>query len=323
MTSMALSSKVVQAVSEIERLIGRAEGLQLTRAVPQLRKKNRIRAVQGSTGIEGNTATIAEVEAIARGEQVALSRSEQIEVRNALQAYDSLATFAPFSVGSLLEAHAILMGNGLLLSPGHFRQSPVEVYVSEYETRGMPRWETVEPSVSKLFDYLRQGDDIMLLKSVRFHFEFVNIHPFPDGNGRLARLWQTRLLMEEHPIFEFLDVESMVFQSRDEYYRCIRGVQDCGNVERFCLFMLEQIRRSLEQLWVSSTAVSSSFEKRIAIARETFANRPFARQDYLRLLKTISQATASRDLASATAQELMVRTGEKRTATYRFALLPL
>jgi Fic family protein len=206
---------------------------------------------------------------------------------------------------------------GLELVPGRFRTGSVEVYITETETRVMSPWETVEPSVRALFDYLKTSEDLMLIKSIRFHFECVNIHPFFDGNGRTARLWQTRLLMEEHAVFEFLDVESMVFEQREEYYRRIRLAQESGEVDGFVEFMLEQIRRSLSNLWESSAKSSGGYTDRLAAAKQSLGT-DFSRKEYLQLFKTISAPTASRDLAAGVADGLLVREGDKRTAVYRF-----
>lgn len=318
LTNLTFSAECIQKLAEVEQLIGKVEGLQLSRPTPTLRRKNRAKSVRGSTGIEGNSCTVEQVEAIASGEPVALSKKEQLEIRNALEAYDTLPEFDPFEIDSLLDAHKKLMGNGLELAPGRFRQGPVEVYVTETKTRRMPRWETIEPSMQQLFDYLRTGEDLMLIKSIRFHFEFVNIHPFFDGNGRTVRLWQTRLLMVDHPVFEFLDVESMVFEQRADYYKQICNAQECGDVDCFVLFMLEQIRRSLWNLWEKSARSPNTYADRIAAAKQTLKTDAFSRKDYLRLFKTISQATASRDLSMGVSASLLVRDGDKRTAVYRF-----
>lgn len=317
-TELTLSAESVQKLAKVEQLIGKVEGLQLSRPVPKLRQKNRAKSIRGSTGIEGNSCSVEQVEAIAAGKPVALSKKEQLEIRNALEAYDALPDFDPFSIDSLLDAHRMLMGNGLLLVPGKFRQEPVEVYVTETKTRSMPAWETVQPSMKALLGYLRDGKDLMLIKSICFHFEFVSIHPFSDGNGRVARLWQTRLLMEEHPVFEFLDVESMVFEQREEYYRQICNAQDCGNVDCFVLFMLEQVRQSLWNLWESSAPSQNTHVDRLSIAQHAFGKNVFSRKDYCRLFKTISPATASRDLSAGVAAGSLLRKGDKRTAVYRF-----
>ncbi|MFA6174600.1 MAG: Fic family protein [Kiritimatiellales bacterium] len=317
LTEFSLSMTGVQKLAFIQQLIGKLEGLQFSRPVPKLREKNRARSIWGSTGIEGNRCSVEQVEAIVRGETVALSQKEQLEIRNALEAYAALPEFDPFSVDSFLNAHKKLMGNGLELAPGIFRRDPVEVYITETETRAMPPWETVEPSMRALFDYLKTSEELMLIKSIRFHFECVNIHPFFDGNGRTARLWQTRLLMLEHPVFEFLDVESMVFEQREEYYRQIRLAQESGKADGFVEFMLEQIRRSLSNLWESSAKSSGGYADRLAAAKQSLG-ADFSRQEYLKLFKTISAPTASRDLAAGVADGLLVRKGDKRTTVYRF-----
>lgn len=253
-----------------------------------------------------------------RGEPVALSQKEQLEIRNALEAPDALPTFDPFSMESMLASHKLLMGGGLLLSAGYFRTGPVEVYVTKTKTRAMPDWKTIESVLESLFETLRNSDELMLLKSVRFHFEFVNLHPFFDGNGRVARLWQTQLLMEEHPVFEFLDVESMVFEWRSDYYEKIRTALETGEVGGFVLFMFEQIERSLSNLWKNSDTIFQGLEKWIDVAADHLKGKTFSRKDYCQLFKTITPVTASRDLADGVKSGRLIREGDKRTAVYRF-----
>jgi Fic family protein len=317
LSAFNLSIASIQKLAETQQLIGKLEGLHFSRPVPKLREKNRARSIWGSTGIEGNRCSVEQVEAIVRGETVALSQKEQLEIRNALEAYAALQEFDPVSVDSFLKAHRMLMGNGLELAAGRFRTGPVEVYITETETRAMPSWETVEPSMRALFGYLKESEELMLIKSIRFHFECVNIHPFFDGNGRTARLWQTRLLMEGHPVFEFLDVESMVFEQREEYYRQIRQAQESGKADGFVEFMLEQILRSLSNLWENSAKSSGGYTDRLAAAKQSLGT-DFSRKEYLKLFKTISAPTASRDLASGVADGVLIREGDKRTAVYRF-----
>jgi Fic family protein len=317
-TPLNVSSSIIKIIADIEKYIGRLEGVQFTKPSPKLRRKNRVLSVRGSTGIEGNRCSLKQVQDIAGGTPVALSKKDKLEISNALKAYDSLVQFDPFSIDSLLDAHKQLMGNGLMLAPGIFRQNPVEVYITETETMAMPNQEKVESMTINLFDYLNDEDELALLKSVRFHFEFVNIHPFSDGNGRTARLWQTRLLMEAHPVFEFLDVESMIFENREEYYRNIRNSQKLNDSAGFCLFMLEQILHSVKSVWENSDVIVTGCDHRISIARNVFSAKYFSRQEYRQLFKTISAATASRDLAKSVKAGVLIRRGDKRTSRYVF-----
>lgn len=318
MLPVEMRESIVTLLMEIAEGVGRVEGMALAKPTPKLRHNNRVRTIQGSVGIEGNTCSVAQVEAIAEGKLVPVSKMEQIEVKNALEAYAELPEFDPYSIDSLLEAHALLMGGGLMINPGNFRYGAVEVYITENRTRLMPHPDLVPGLMDDLFDYLQTSEESPLMKSIRFHFEFVNVHPFQDGNGRTARLWQTRLLMEYHPVFEFLDVESMVFENRPEYYAVIRQAQDEKNSACFVEFMLRQVGRSLSNLWKADWAASNTVEDRLNLAHDKFGKRRFSRKEYHQLLKSISPVTASRDLKWGVDAGLLEREGDRRTAVYRF-----
>ena len=125
--------------------------------------------------------------------------------------------------------------------------------------------------------------------------------------------------MEYHSIFEFLDVESMIFEHRPEYYARIREAQEQGNSACFVEFMLEQIRHSLSNLWKADWSVANTVEDRLQHALGAFESATFSRKDYLQLFKTISAITASRDLKYGVDARILVRTGDRRMAVYRVA----
>ena len=99
-----------------------------------------------------------------------------------------------------------------------------------------------------LFEWMRKNAEILhpLLLSSVFHYEFVFIHPFSDGNGRMARLWQTALLSEWNPIFRFLPLESRIYEFQDEYYDAIAACHKAGNSDDFIIFMLQMINQTLD-----------------------------------------------------------------------------
>ena len=87
----------------------------------------------------------------------------------------------------------------------------------------------------------------MILSSV-FHYEFVFIHPFSDGNGRMARLWHTAILTKWKPVFEFIPIESQIEKFQDEYYEVIAKCHIAGESTLFIEFMLSQIDRILDDI---------------------------------------------------------------------------
>jgi len=316
-TPCQFTSEIVNRLAAIAESIGQLEGVNLIQPSPQLRRKNRIRTIQASLAIEGNTLTRDQITALLDKKRVIGPPQDILEVQNAITAYQRLAEFKALSMDSLLEAHGIMM-KGLVAHPGLLRQGPIGVIRENNIFPEAPPWEKVEPMMQTLFDYLDKSDDHPLVKSSRFHFQLEHIHPFMDGNGRIGRLWQTRLLMLYHPVFEFLPVEHLIREQQPEYYRALAKGDDTGDCTVFVAFILAQIEKSLKQLIEETRSVTFTSENRLGIARNAFGKKTFSRKDYQNLLKTISTATASRDLHQGVKTGLLRRTGDKRTAVYQF-----
>ncbi|MBR2744467.1 MAG: Fic family protein [Clostridia bacterium] len=87
----------------------------------------------------------------------------------------------------------------------------------------------------------------LILSSI-FHYEFVFIHPFHDGNGRTARLWQTAILSHWEKAFTYLPIESMIRKNQEEYYRVIQNCNNAGESTEFIEFMLKIINDTIDEL---------------------------------------------------------------------------
>ncbi|MFB9120604.1 Fic family protein [Bergeyella porcorum] len=98
---------------------------------------------------------------------------------------------------------------------------------------------------------MKNDEDLILIKSCVFHYEFEFIHPFLDGNGRMGRLWQTLILMQQYPVFEFLPVEISIKQKQEMYYAKLSESDKMGHSTPFLEFMLEMISEALEDLLYS------------------------------------------------------------------------
>ena len=97
----------------------------------------------------------------------------------------------------------------------------------------------------------------LILSSV-FHYEFVFIHPFSDGNGRMARLWHTAILSKWKPVFEYIPIESQIEKFQEEYYDVIAKCHVDGESTSFTEFMLSQIDKILDDV---STQISEENEQ--------------------------------------------------------------
>jgi Fic family protein len=317
LTPYQITSGMVNTLAAIAESIGQLEGVNLIQPGPQLRRKNRIQTIQASLAIEGNSLTRDQVTALLDKKRVFGPPRDILEVQNAITAYGRIAEFTPLSMDSLLEAHGIMM-KGLMADPGSLRQGPIGVIHENNIFHEAPQWKKVELMMQALFLYLNEIDDHPLIKSSRFHFQLEHIHPFIDGNGRMGRFWQTRLLMLYHPVFEFLPVEHFIREHQQEYYRALAKGDDTGDCTVFVAFIITQIEKSLKKLIEETRGITLTAENRLGIARTAFGEKTFSRKDYQNLLKTISTATASRDLHQGVKVGLLKRTGDKRTSVYRF-----
>jgi hypothetical protein len=90
-----------------------------------------------------------------------------------------------------------------------------------------------------------------LIMSSIFHYEFVFIHPFSDGNGRMARLWQNVILSNWESIFEYIPIESQIIKYQDEYYNSIKECNLNGESTIFIEFMLKMIDEVMDDLMSS------------------------------------------------------------------------
>lgn len=221
-----------------------------------------------------------------------------------------------YDLKSLCKAHEILM-TGLIDNPGKLRQASVGIVKGSDIAHVAPQGEMVYSLITELFKYLRNDDDLILIKSCVFHYEFEFIHPFIDGNGRMGRLWQTMILKEHSPIFDFLPIETLVKLKQQEYYKVLGKSDKIGSSTPFIEFMLDIIKDALEDL-LKMQNITLTGSDRISNFKEIIGNHEFSRQDYLRSFKDISQATASRDLKVAVKNEQIDKFGDKRTTKYKY-----
>jgi len=311
-----ITSRILEQIASIAEKIGEINAAYLYKPPAELRKKNRIRTIQSSLEIEGNSLSLDQVTAILDNKKVIAPEKDILEVNNAIKTYESLDSYNYKSLNSFCKAHAALM-NGLVENAGKIRAKSVGILKGSKVTHIAPPGEIVKSLVRELFGYLKKDKDLLLIKSCVFHYEIEFIHPFMDGNGRIGRLWQTLILKQYSSVFEFLPIESLIKAKQKDYYRILGESDNKGDSTGFIEFMLQIINESLEEL-LTNQKVNLNSNDRLVIFKEKTGKSGFTRKDYLRHFKDISTATASRDLKLAVEAGLLNKSGDKRTTTYKF-----
>ena len=311
-----ITENILQLVASISEKIGAINATHLYKPTPELRKKNRIKTIQSSLEIEGNTLTEEQITALLENKRVIAPKKDILEVQNAIKVYDQLDLFNPHQLKDLKKAHAILM-SGLIDSVGKLRTKNVGIVKGLKVEHIAPNGTMITGLMNDLFEYLKKDKDLTLIKSCVFHYEFEFIHPFIDGNGRMGRLWQTLLLMKQYPVFEFLPIEHLIKQQQKQYYAKLSESDKKGNSTPFIEFMLGIISNALDEVLQTQNKTLHA-EDRIQLYKEKIGKNTFSRKDYLLNFKSISAPTASRDLKWAVEQNFLIKFGKQRLTEYKF-----
>lgn len=253
-----ITNGMITLVSSISEKVGKISVTSNMQAKPHLRKNNLIKSIHSSLKIEANSLSIGQMRDVINGKSVLGEKKEIQEVKNAYDAYEKLLQINPYNINELKNLHGI-MTKYLVDESGKFRKGEEGVFSGDKCIFMAPPARMVPKLMSNLFDWLSRSKEEVhpLIMSAVFHYEFVFIHPFSDGNGRMARLWHSAFLTKWNPIFEYIPIESQIEKFQDEYYNAIAKCHTEGSSNTFILFILEQIDKILDEILIE---ISSSYE---------------------------------------------------------------
>ena len=244
-----ITDKMLNYVSDIMKKIGEANYFESLNRYPELRRKSRIRSIHSSLAIENNQLSLFQVEDVINGKMVIGEQKDIQEVKNAYEAYEQINKVNPYSVDDLKKIHGILT---FLIEKDadKFRNHGEAVYDGNIQIFMAPPHKMVPILMDNLFNWMIENKDKVnpLILSSVFHYEFVFIHPFHDGNGRTARIWQTAILSNWEKAFTYLPIESMIKKNQEEYYKVIDNCNKAGESTEFIEFMLKMINDTIDDV---------------------------------------------------------------------------
>lgn len=313
-----------------------------------LRRMAFARAVQGSNSIEGYNASLDDVVAEVEGEPT-LDADE--ETRQALAGYRDAMTYVlqiagddavEVDEGLIKSLHFMMIKHDLGKNPGQWR--PGDIYVRRDETGEIvytgPPSEEIRPLIGELLRDLRDDQSPVLVKAAMAHLNLVMVHPFSDGNGRMARCVQTLVLARDRllaPVFS--SIEEFLGRNTEAYYSVLGDVgggswqpkRDARPWLRFCLrahhmqirTMLRR-RAEIERLWNECLALAQSNglpERCAAGLMDAAYGLRLRRGSYRQAAQDavgeeISKQSASRDLMAMVEKGLLEPVGERRRRYY-------
>ena len=286
-----ITDEILIYVSSISDKIGQITQRNGLEAKPHLRRNNKIRSIHSSLHIEANSLSLNEVKDVINGKLVLGAAAEIQEVKNAYAAYDEISMVNPYQIEELKRIHGV-MTKYLVEESGQFRHHEEGVFDGERCIFMAPPAQFVPELMQELFDWMNANKDTVhpLIMSAVFHYEFVFIHPFADGNGRMARLWHTIILSKWKPIFEYIPIESQIEKFQEEYYQAIAECHKDGGSTRFIIFMLKQIDSVLDEIIAQSMSQESGITEYVKTLLATMEyDVPYSAKELLQILNLKSK----------------------------------
>jgi Fic family protein len=325
-----------------------------TRWVGQIRRVFAARAIQGSNSIEGFNVSVEDAVAAIEGDEPSTATYENWQAaqgyRRAMTYVLQLATDEHFAYSSQLirSLHFMIAEHTLKSGPGIWRPGPIWV---RNDATGQVVYEGPDAEeVPSLIDELvaqisADAGSPVLVRGAMAHLNLVMIHPFRDGDGRMARCLQTLVLARDRILEpEFSSIEEYLGRNTASYYQVLSDVghgrwnpaADAERWVRYCLeahyiqaaSVLRRVRES-ERIWSMLDALRSRHglpERTITALFDATIGLRVRNSSYRFALKgydeAISNQTATADLGAMVQAGLLDQQGAKR-GTYYQAAAPL
>lgn len=239
-----------------------------------LKIKSRVRSIHSSLAIEANSLSLKSVENIVDNKIVCGNRREIQEVKNANELYEHMSDYNWRDEDDFLKAHYLMM-KYLDNNNGKYRNHGEGIIQGDDVIYTAPQSILVPSFMKSLFKFINDNANKMhpLILSSIFHYYFVYIHPFGDGNGRLARFWVSLMLTNWNKKFEYIPIEEEIYLNKQEYYDSIMKCHINGNANEFIYFMLNTIYNLLEKT-TQKTTQKIKLNKNQLMVIELIKNNP-------------------------------------------------
>jgi Fic family protein len=308
-----LEEEMIHLLTSISEKKGEMKAYFLNQPEPHSIEESRIDSVHATIYLQNRNLSREKTADIIRDLSVRAFGDSIREIKNTLHLYENLSTYNPYSQNSFKLAHSDLL-NEQGTHPA-YREEIVHFYHwTGFIGMSLPCKE-MRKGMNELFHYLRHGKVPLLIKSCLCHYAIQFYQPFENENEKMSRLWQSLLLMKEHPSFEYLPWEKEILIKKKEYYSRLPDRDRNIDASEFVKYMLRIIDTSLATLLESCRKSVRPMDR----IRYFYNLGPsdFTRRDYMKVHKNISTATASRDLDLGVETGYFTRHGMNNQTTYR------
>jgi len=263
--------KINQLLGTIDTFKGSWNVLEQTKSgyLKELRKIATIESIGSSTRIEGATLTDEEVEKLLRS--VKINKLEKRDEQEVVGYYEALEIVLENYIDIPLNQNYIHQLHGILLKhsnkdqthKGRFKNLSNQVVANYPDGTKRTIFRTTEPHLTAsemeglliwINERLKEKDLHPLMIVAFFVYEFLSIHPYQDGNGRLSRLLTTFLLLKlDYQFIQYVSFEHVVENKKEAYYRALMDGQknrynEDERIDKWIIFFLESLVKLTQRL---------------------------------------------------------------------------
>lgn len=341
--SPAVYQELIQQLSIVDSFKGNWQAIELqhSKHLKELRKIATIESIGSSTRIEGATITNVEVEKLLKSVKITRLKTRDEEevvgyyevLQIILENYETIK----LTESNLHQLHGMLLKHSSKdrRHKGKYKHLSNKVVANYPDGTQRTIFKTTEPHLTQaamqsLIDWTKEqfkkSDMHPLLITAVFVYEFLSIHPYQDGNGRLSRLLTTLLLMQQNYKFiQYVSFENIIETRKDDYYRALMdGQKNRGKaterIDKWVLFFVDCIVILTQRLG-ATYAIYSKLEKGLNERQQKIIQ--FIKKQKKAQIKDIDKAfakysrnTLKKDIALLVNEGMLIKTGEGRGVIY-------
>lgn len=305
------------------------------------------RAVHYGTHIEGNELNFTQAEKVMQGQPVVARERDIQEVINYRKAMEYIGKLGPKNVKSSVNEELIFRLHRLTVDrilddekAGCFRKTQVVIrnsFTGEVSFRP-PEAIVVPLQIKDLLAFINSTTEEEVhpvLKSGIVHYEFVRIHPFVDGNGRVGRCLSTLILYEEgYDIRRFFSLEEHFDAHASEYYEALKSVgKNNGDLTAWLEYYVEGMAIELAKIRdkVERISIDGKLKQKLGGSPLLLSDRQLKIIEYIQsagylqnnafkqLFPMVSEDTVLNEIKSLIESKLVKKVGKTKAARYVMA----
>ncbi|MGN1223106.1 MAG: Fic family protein [Christensenellales bacterium] len=330
-------NEILGYISQIHEFKGKLSSIELKNKskINKLVEIAKIQSTEASNKIEGIVTTSTRIKQILNNKTTPKNRDEKeiLGYRDALNTIHENYEFIPIKSSYILQLHGNLYKYSEKSIGGKYKN--VQNYISETREDGSSfvRFQPLEPyetpeAVERLceefniFSSKYDVDPLILIPI--FILDFLCIHPFNDGNGRMSRLLTLLLLYKfDYNVGKFISIEKIIEETKTDYYDALQlsstnWIDNKNNPTEFIKYMLSVILKAYRDFETRANILLEKKSKALTQVQDIIKTKigKFTKSDIVALCPTLSETTIERCLKELLNKGLIQKHGDRKSTFY-------